>query len=97
MLVLSKDKILAFIKNQPLARKSMTHWLDLVQAREWANPAQVKGEIGTADIFAKDLMIFNVGGNKFRIICRMGFNNKVMAVLFAGTHKEYDKLDLTKL
>ncbi|MBF0502392.1 MAG: type II toxin-antitoxin system HigB family toxin [Candidatus Riflebacteria bacterium] len=97
MRVISRDKIHAFIKRRPQAHKSVTHWLDMILAKEWATPAQVREEIRTADIVANGLMIFNVGGNKYRIICRMGFNSKTMDILFVGTHKEYDKLDIAKL
>ncbi len=96
MRIISLDIIHAFLKKRPQAQKSVSYWLDLIRAKAWSTPAEVKSEIRTADIVAGK-MVFNVGGNKYRVICKMGFNTQTVLILFAGTHKEYDKLDLTKL
>ncbi len=96
MRILSLDIIHAFIKKRPQAQKAISHWLDLIRTKEWSNPAEVKSDIRTADIVAGKV-VFDVGGNKYRVICRIGYNTKTVLIIYVGTHKEYDKIDVPKL
>jgi len=95
MRIISLDLVDTFLKKRPQAQKALSYWLDLIRAKAWSTPAEVKSEIRTVDTVAGK-MVFNVGGNKYRVICKMGFNTKTVLILFVGTHKEYDKIDLTK-
>lgn len=98
MQVLAVDKIYGFIKRcipPHVAQKAFSYWLDIVRAKKWDNTIQVKEDFATAS-FVNGQIVFDVGGNKYRVVCRIQFEAKTVMITFAGTHKEYDKLELTK-
>ena len=97
MRIISEKTIKNFIEAHPSARKPMSIWIDLIRAGRWENPVQVKEMFGSADIVPNGRMVFDIGGNKFRIVCLMGFMSKTVFVRFVGTHKEYDKIDATSI
>jgi len=51
----------------PKAAEPLQHWANAVQAAAWKNPGALKADFGSAD-FVGDLTVFNVGGNKYRLI-----------------------------
>lgn len=56
-------------------------------------PAEVKKDHSTADIISNNRMIFNIKGNKYRLIVKFNFNMQWAGIKFIGTHAEYDKID----
>jgi mRNA interferase HigB len=53
----------------------------------------VKSVFRSADVVAGNRLIFNIGGNKYRLICAVHFRGQRLYVRFIGTHAEYDKID----
>lgn len=93
MHVIAKKTLRDFTETHPDAKKPIRMWLDIVSKREWQNPAQVKEVFGSADIIKNGRIVFNIGGNNFRIVCGMNFQGQRMFIKFVGTHAEYDKID----
>ena len=48
----------------------------------------------TASIVAGNRVVFNIGGNRYRLVVAMHYNRKAMFVRFVGTHAEYDRIDV---
>ncbi|HEY8874892.1 MAG TPA: type II toxin-antitoxin system HigB family toxin [Stellaceae bacterium] len=62
----------------------------------WAGPADVKEQFGTAvDFVADNRVIFDIGGNKYRLVVHVAYRFKRVLVKFVGTHAQYDKIDPT--
>jgi mRNA interferase HigB len=57
----------------------------------------MKNDFGSVDAVGNDLYVFNVGGNKYRIIARIFFTVHTIYIRFVGTHLEYDKVNLSDL
>ena len=71
---------------------------------DWDIPSDITRSFRTADIIlckgkSFNRVIFNVGGNKYRLICgyKFGLRNVVLYVRFVGTHKEYDKVNICEV
>ena len=62
-----------------------------------ANPAQVKEQYATASILKNGRVVFNIGGNKYRLVVRINYAYRVVYVRFAGTHSEYDQIDAEQM
>ncbi|MCB1852247.1 MAG: type II toxin-antitoxin system HigB family toxin [Gammaproteobacteria bacterium] len=60
----------------------------------WRTPHDIKAQIGSASILTSSLVVFNIAGNKYRLVVDVDFIRQAMFVKFIGTHAEYDKLDL---
>lgn len=75
------------------AEQRLRTWVKVVRAAEWARPTDVKATFRSADILANGRAIFDIGGNKYRLVTAIHYRGKRIYVRFIGTHKEYDKID----
>ena len=57
----------------------------------------VKRQYATASVVDNERVVFNVGGNKYRLVVKLWFPGQVVWIKFVGTHRSYDRLDLEKL
>ena len=60
---------------------------------DWASFADVKTTYGNADVVAGNRVIFNLGGNKYRLIAKIAYRCRIVYVRFVGTHAEYDQIN----
>lgn len=71
----------------------MRAWVHLVRAVEWSKPTNVKAMFRSADVLAGGRVVFNIGGNKYRLVAAVHYRGKRIYVRFIGTHREYDAID----
>jgi mRNA interferase HigB len=74
-------------------REPALAWYRQVLRADWESPAQLKREIHTASILKDGRAVFNVAGNKYRIVVWINYPYRVVYVRFIGTHSQYDKID----
>jgi len=83
-----------FWEDNSQAEKPLRTWYGVATKAEWTGPADVKEQFGASvDFVADNRMIFDIGGNKFRLIVRASYQYKALMVKFIGTHAQYDKID----
>jgi mRNA interferase HigB len=75
------------------AREPTLAWYRHVLASDWATPAQVKRDIGSASILRDGRAVFNIAGNKYRIVVWINYPHRVVYIRFIGTHEQYDEID----
>jgi mRNA interferase HigB len=68
-------------------------WYRQAKAATWATPADVKREIATAGVLKDGRVVFNVAGNKCRIVVWINYPYRVVYIRFIGTHRQYDTID----
>lgn len=94
MQIMSKRTLREFWALHPEAEGPLRAWYGVVQQAEWVGPADVKTEFGAkVDFVADSRIIFDIAGNKYRLIVRVSYRFKRVMVKFVGTHAEYDKID----
>lgn len=96
MRVIALRTIKHFIDGKPEhgdSREPALAWYRQVLHADWASPADVKREIGSASILQDGRAVFNVAGNKYRIVVWINHPHRVVHVRFIGTHAEYDRID----
>ena len=72
-------------------------WAHIVKAAEWPTPADVKQVFGSADILPNNRIVFNIGGNKYRLVVALHYRGQRIFVRFIGTHAAYDRIDATTI
>ena len=77
------------------AEQPLRAWVHVVRAAEWSKPADVKALFRSADIVANGRIVFNIAGNKYRLVVAIHYRGQRVYVRFIGTHKEYDQIDVT--
>jgi mRNA interferase HigB len=94
MHVLSLGKLRDFWTKEPQAEKPLKAWFKVVSLVTWNNFAELKTTFGSADAIGDSRVIFNVGGNKYRIVARIAYGPyHRMMIKFLGTHKQYDAIN----
>lgn len=96
MRIIAKRTLRQFWEAHPrnwAARGPLEDWYAQARAADWATPAAVKAQFGDASILRGNRVVFNIGGNKFRLIVRINYPYRVVYVRFVGTHAEYDGVD----
>jgi mRNA interferase HigB len=94
MQVISLRTLKEFWARYPQAETPLRAWYKIVSKAEWDGPADVKEAFGTnVDFVGDSRVIFDIGGNKFRLVVHMAYPFKRVLVKFVGTHKAYDQID----
>lgn len=68
-------------------------WFRHALAADWKNPAEVCADLRTASILKDGRVVFNLAGNKYRLVVWINYPFRVVYVRFIGTHKQYDHID----
>lgn len=90
MRIISEKRIRDFYKSHSESENAMRNWILTVRAADWKNFSDVRETFNSADTYQK-CVIFNVGGNNYRIIGMVEFEKHLVFIRAALTHKEYDK------
>jgi mRNA interferase HigB len=75
------------------AEQPLRAWVRIVGAADWSKPTDVKAMFRSADILPGGRVIFDIGGNKYRLVAAIHYRGKRVYVRFIGSHREYDKID----
>jgi mRNA interferase HigB len=59
----------------------------------WQTPQDIKAQFRSASILKNNRVVFNIGGNKYRLVVAIDYTRQTIFVRFIGTHKQYDKID----
>jgi len=84
------DKLTQFGKKHASAKSPLANWREVVEAVSWTNPADMKMTFRTADVVGPQT-VFNIGGNKYRLIALVNYRLQAVLVQQVLTHAEYDK------
>jgi mRNA interferase HigB len=96
MRVIALRTLKRFIESKPDyadAREPALAWYRQVSDADWASPADVKREIATASILKDGRVVFNIAGNKYRVVVWINYPYRVVYIRFIGTHAQYDRID----
>jgi mRNA interferase HigB len=91
MRIYSKSALVAFHQTHPEAKERLDAWFRACETCDAANYNELKQTFQTADYVPKKFTIFDVGGNKFRIVTVIHYNTKSVYIRAVFTHAEYDK------
>ncbi|MCG8337632.1 MAG: type II toxin-antitoxin system HigB family toxin [Proteobacteria bacterium] len=90
MRIISKRKLREFWLKHPQAEIPLNNWFKTISKCNFKSLVDLKAAFPSADLVGK-LIIFNVSGNKFRLITAIHFNTNTVYVRDVLTHAEYDK------
>ena len=69
-------------------------WLDAVRSSTWRNPHELKNSFPSARLLAEGMVVFNLKGNRYRLIAIVDFEDGTILIERIGTHAEYSKWKL---
>lgn len=94
MQIVAKKRLRQFWEKQPQAKTAVKAWYAVVAKVIWKKPADIKATFGTAvDFIADNRVVFDISGNKYRLVAHISYEYKAVLIKFIGTHAEYDKIN----
>lgn len=86
-----------FWEDYPDSEEALKSWYAVAKKADWKSPAEVKQTYGNASILKEGRVVFNIAGNKYRLIVWINYPYRVVYVRCVGTHRKYDNIDAQKI
>jgi mRNA interferase HigB len=75
------------------AKRALEDWFAQVSRADWTTPAEVKAQYRDASILKGSRVVFNICGNKYRLVVQINYPYRTVYIRFVGTHAQYDQID----
>lgn len=97
MRIIARKTLKLFYERYTDAEQPLKTWYEIVRNTVWEKPSDIKETFRSADIISDNRVIFNIKGNKYRLIVKVKYDFKIIYIRFIGTHEEYNKIDVTNV
>jgi mRNA interferase HigB len=75
------------------AKRALEDWFAQVSRADWATPADIKAQYRDASILKGSRVVFNICGNKYRLVVQINYPYRTVYIRFVGTHAQYNDMD----
>lgn len=93
MRVIALKTLKLYAKKKKEAAQSLYAWYEEACKAGWKNHNELKAQIGNASVIGDKRVVFNIHGNKYRLIVDVEYRLQIIFIVWAGTHKAYDSID----
>ena len=85
------------MSNHADSEQPLKAWYDEATKANWKTPNEIKAQYKSASILKDSRVVFNIHGNKYRIIIKINYDFAAIYIRFVGTHKQYDKINANEV
>jgi mRNA interferase HigB len=96
MRIIAKRTLVEFWEKNPEyrdARGQLEAWYGEVKSAAWRKPTDVKERYRNSSIIKSGRVVFNICGNKYRLVVKINYPAQIVFIRFIGTHEEYDTIN----
>lgn len=79
------------------AEQALKSWFREASNADWPSPAAIKRVFTTASIVGNNRVVFNICGNKYRLVVKVNYHYRVIYIRFIGTHSQYDRINVEEV
>ncbi|TSA35920.1 MAG: type II toxin-antitoxin system HigB family toxin [Porphyromonadaceae bacterium] len=97
MRVIAKKILRDFWEEKNDSKEQLKTWYKEASKAIWLSPNDIKAAYLQASILKSGRVVFNICGNRYRLIVRINYPRRWVFIRFIGTHAEYDKIDADKI
>ncbi|MBK6544625.1 MAG: type II toxin-antitoxin system HigB family toxin [Saprospiraceae bacterium] len=97
MRIIARKTLKDFWTKYPDSEQSLKSWYREISANSWRNINDLKKHFPSMGIVSNNRTEFNIKGNNYRLLVRINIEYQLIYIRFIGTHKQYDKIDATKI
>lgn len=103
MRIISRGTLRSFIESldgrpeQAAVKGALDAWFAEVSHADWKSSADIKQRYASASIVNAERVVFNIKGNDYRLVVAVDFKRSIVWIKWLGTHRAYDKIDVTKV
>jgi mRNA interferase HigB len=87
----------SYVKKKKEAEQPLLSWYQESSKAHWGNHNDLKQQFANASVIGSKRVVFNIHGNKYRLIVDIEYYLQIIFIVWIGTHKEYDKIDAKKV
>jgi len=84
-------------KDRPALKAALDAWFDEVRKARWRSTADIRRLYATASTVSAERIVFNIKGNSYRLVVSADFEKGIVWIKWIGTHRDYDRIDVTKV
>ena len=95
--IISNKKLVDYYNKHKETESQLKAWYHEAKKEKWNTPQDVKEKYGSASIIGNNRVVFNIKGNKFRLVTEINYEMKIIYIRFIGTHKEYNKINAEEI
>ncbi len=93
MRIIAINTIQNYWKYYPKCEQALKSWIQEALNATWETPQELKKQFKSASILTGKRIVFNINGNRFRLIVDIEFRLQIIFIVWFGSHKEYDQID----
>lgn len=94
MKVMGRNILHKFIKRHADVRSQVTAWLFEAEEAQWRSPEDIKARYAHTSFLDNNVVVFNLRGNKYRLVVAVAYKNQMIIIKRIGTHAEYSRWEL---
>ena len=95
--MIAANTLKKYLKKFPGCRQSLLSWYEEMEDGHWGSPSELKVQYRSASILSDKRVVFNINGNRFRLIVDMEYRHKLVFIIWFGSHQQYDQIDAKKM
>jgi len=95
--IITRKTLLLYCKQFPVAENALLEWYHEMLESEFKNFNELKKKYGNASVVGDNRVVFNIVGNKFRLVVRIVFEYKVIQIKWFGTHETYNQINVVSI
>lgn len=93
MRIIARKALREFWEKHPDSRQPLQAWYADVKHATWKKSSDIKSIYRNASFIANNRVVFNIKGNKYRVIIVIEYRFGIVYIRFVGTHQEYDHIN----
>ncbi len=93
MRVITKRTLREFWEQHADVNSQLQAWLENAERAEWKRPRDIQRIYGDDAVLPDNRAVFNIKGNRYRLVVKIHYNTGIVYIRFIGTHAEYDRID----
>lgn len=97
MRIISRRTLREFWEKHPDVRVALEAWFHDVEHASWKSPADIKLIYRNASFLADNRIVFNIKGNRYRLVVVVIYPYEVVYIRYVGTHAEYNQIDAANI
>lgn len=97
MVIISKTVLVEFGNKYSDSIEALNKWYEVSKQANWNSLNDLKKTFNSVDYVGNDRYVFNIKGNKYRLVTMIFFDIRTVFIRFVGTHAEYDKINCSEI
>lgn len=97
MRIISRKTLIEFYKKNPDAKGQIEAWYQEAKHAKWKTPSDIKAQYRNASFVKYNRVVFNICGNKYRLVVKIHYQAQIAFIRFIGSHDEYNKINVEEI